>query len=197
MMIEIRKAGFVNKGAELMLYALMSKLQERYPEAKFCMAPNLKSQPYDKRIELGFYQKIHLWRKGINFGFIGDLLPYFLKKQYGLVSDKDIDVVIDAAGFSYTEQWGKYSCLELASSIKRWKKNKTKVILLPQAFGPYESFFNKYGMKQIVKHADLIFAREKTSYKHLIKIVGENNTIKIAPDFTNLLGGIVPNDLPP
>ena len=61
-LIEIRKAGFVNKGAELMLYAVLEKMKQEFPDAEFAMAPSrsTESAPYLKRAELGLFQKAHL-----------------------------------------------------------------------------------------------------------------------------------------
>jgi len=195
-LIEIRKVGFVNKGAELMLFAVLEKMKQEFPDAEFTMAPSVStaSAPYLKRAELHFYQKAHLWRKGFQFGVLANLIPEKIRDMYGIVLDKEVDIVIDAAGFSYSDQWGKYSCLELADSCKHWKKNGTKVILLPQAFGPYKSKWNQKAIKTALEHADLVFAREKMSYDYLVDVVGERQNLKVAPDFTNLIEGIVPEN---
>jgi colanic acid/amylovoran biosynthesis protein len=102
--------------------------------------------------------------------------------------------VLDASGFSYSDQWGFGNSKELAKSCKRWKKNGTKIVLLPQAFGPFTSLKSKDAMKSVADCADLIFARERISYDHLVNVVGERSTIKISPDFTNLLSGSVPEN---
>ena len=135
MIIEIRKAGFVNKGAELMLHAALQKLRTRYPDATFVMAPTPKKaeQPFRKLVQLGFYPKAWLWRYGIQWGTLANFAPRPLPEMYGVVLDKEVDVVIDAAGFAYSDQWGEDPCAELAQSTRRWKKNGTRVILLPQA----------------------------------------------------------------
>jgi colanic acid/amylovoran biosynthesis protein len=195
MIIEIRKAGFVNKGAELMLHAVMQKVQERYPEATLVMAPshNAGSQPFHKLTQLGFYPKAWLWRYGIQWGDFAGYLPKKLREMYGLVLDKDVDVVLDTAGFSYSDQWGVGSSKDLARSSKRWKNRGTKVILLPQALGPYNKNEIKSWVKQWAENVDLIFARESDSYKHLTDLVGEQSKIRLFPDFTNLVKGTLPD----
>lgn len=192
MMIEIRQAGFLNKGAELMLYSILQELKKNYPDAKFVMAPNVVSLPYEKVTSLGFYLKAELWKYRIQWLKPVSLLPKKLRKMYGIVIDKEIDVVIDTAGFAYSDQWGSRSSYELASSCKSWKKNGTKVILLPQAFGPFTSKSIKKYIHTIANNADLIFAREQISYQNLIDIVGERDNVKLSPDFTNLIKGVVP-----
>ena len=194
MLIEIRKAGFINKGAELMLYATLKKMKEAYPKANFVMAPSADngSAPYFKRAELGFLQKAWFSCLGLQFGDLAAFAPKKLREAYGVILDKDINIVIDAAGFSYSDQWGVKSTSELAKSCKRWKKQERKVILLPQAFGPFNSPKIQDYIKIAVDNLDLAFARDPVSYQHLTQVVGERSTIRIAPDFTNILEGIVP-----
>jgi hypothetical protein len=141
MIIEIRNAGFVNKGAELMLRAIMARIKSAYPDAILTMAPSYAggSQPFRKLVDHGFYPKASLFRYGLQFGDFAKLAPAKLREMYGLVLDRDVDVVIDAAGFSYSDQWGDRNSLELAHSAQRWRKNGTKVILMPQASGLFQA----------------------------------------------------------
>lgn len=197
MLIEIRKVGFVNKGAELMLYAVLKELRERYPSAGFAMQPNYGKAPFWKRAELGLYQKAPGWHRSPLLNLSGLLDREKLRALYGIVFDKQIDVVIDAAGFSYSDQWGSASSRELASSCKKWKKRGTKVLLLPQAFGPFKSTEIRNSIKEVVENANLIFARDSVSYNYLTEVVGERSNVKMAPDFTNLISGIMPADFDP
>jgi len=187
MLIEIRGVGFVNKGAELMLYAILEQLSHRYPHAKFCMTPS-KSQPfYQKRARLGLYQKVSYIKAGFDFG--DKLISLISKKRrsmYGLVRDKEVSVVLDAAGFAHGDQWGVRNTQKLLQLSKRWKKNGTIVVLLPQAFGPFENEEVASLMQKLVKNCDLIFSREKLSHQYLSKLSPNANIIQ-RPDFTNLV----------
>ncbi|MCQ2030439.1 polysaccharide pyruvyl transferase family protein [Stutzerimonas zhaodongensis] len=196
MIIEIRKAGFVNKGAELMLHAALQKLKTRYPDATFVMAPTTEKSdhPFRKLVQLGFYPKASLWRYGIQWGNLANFAPRPLREMYGVVLDKEVDVVIDAAGFAYSDQWGDEPSVELAQSAKTWKKNGTRVILLPQALGPFTTDKIQAAMKTVVENVDLVFPRERVSYEHLTALTGEQAKIKQAPDFTNLISGVIPAD---
>lgn len=194
MIFEFRNVQFVNKGAELMLLAMLEQINSFFPSAKIAMAPREIERPYEKRAKLGFLQKAWYWRYGVQWGRIAQFFPKKLLNMYGVVRDKDIDVVLDASGFLYTNQWGKRSCVEMADACRHWKKNGTKIVLLPQAFGPFLSHQNKEAIKVIADKADLIFTRERLSYNYLTGIVGERPNIKISPDFTNLIKGIVPSN---
>ena len=191
MIIEIRKAGFVNKGAELMLHAIVQKLTSQFSDAQLVMSPSLNSgsSPYIKRAKLGFYQKAFNNKVGYVLGGIVNTFAHDILEKYGVILDKDVDIILDAAGFAYSDQWGTKNCRKMAELSSVWKKNGKKIILLPQAFGPFKKAENIKNIKRIVANCDLIFAREKMSYEHLIGVVGEQDKIKISPDFTNLIQG--------
>jgi colanic acid/amylovoran biosynthesis protein len=194
MYIEIRKAEFVNKGAELMLRAAVEQVRGRYPDARLVMAPGHEKSaaPYSKRASLGFYQKAWLWRSGVQLGDLAALAPRRLRQAYGIVLDREVDAVLDAAGFLYSDQQGAKYNDELVRASRRWKRHGTKVILLPQAFGPYRSAQSKEAVRRFVANADLIYAREADSYAHLVEAAGATDKIRICPDFTNLATGFVP-----
>jgi colanic acid/amylovoran biosynthesis protein len=192
MMIEIRKAGFVNKGAHLMLLSALAQLRARLPGEDLVMAPDLRTAPYRKRAGLGLYQKVWFQRYRVQWGFLGGLIPRPVREYFGLVLDREIDAVLDASGFSYSDQVGLSSVLATARACERWKKRGTKVILLPQAFGPFEDSAVRTSMKRILDNSDLVFARDDISYKHLADIAGTADHLRKAPDFTCLLEGQAP-----
>ncbi|VAW64519.1 hypothetical protein MNBD_GAMMA11-270, partial [hydrothermal vent metagenome] len=191
MFIEIRKTGFLNKGAELMLYATLDKIKKKYPCAKYVMETN-RTAPYEKRALLGLYQKISMFRMGVQLGRLVYFVPEVIRKRLGIVLDKEISVVLDAAGFSYSDQQGERAALELSDTCQRMKKKGAKIILLPQAFGPFKQPKIRKAIKIMVENTELVFAREKISYDYLIDVVGECDNVKIAPDFTNLIEGVLP-----
>ena len=195
MIIEVRKAGFRNKGAELMLLAIVARLRAAYPEATLTMVPSAPngSQPFAKLTALGFYPKASLNRRGIEFGDAAGLIPGRLRRRYGLVLDREVDVVIDTAGFAYSDQWGIESSLELSRATRRWRRRGSKVILMPQAFGPYSDDAIRKAILCAVDNADLVMPRDSTSYRYLTEVTGQRDYIRQYPDFTNLIEGIVPD----
>ena len=195
MIIEVRKAGFRNKGAELMLLAIVARLRAACPDAALTMTPSAPhgSEPFAELTALGFYPKASLNRCGIEWGAAAALIPRRLRRRYGLVLDREVDVVIDAAGFAYSDQWGAESSRELAQATRRWRRRGTKVILMPQAFGPYSDRTIRTAILQAVDNADLVMPRDSTSYRYLTEVTGEREYIRQYPDFTNLIEGVVPD----
>jgi len=186
MNIEIIGTQFINKGAELMLLAIIDQLKKRNKDIDFCMEPHPYFSPYKNYAPLGIYSKLPYNKRGINFGSIYTLIPFNIKKTFGHIKDSEINIYLDASGFQYSDQWGENSARKLATSIKKWKKQGSKVILLPQAFGSFKSEKLQKHMNIIIEYADIIFAREETSYNYL-KSINDNNNILMAPDFTNLI----------
>jgi len=195
MIIEVRKAGFNNKGAELMLLAIVARLRAAYPEATLTMVPSAPngSEPFAKLTALGFYPKASLNRRGIEFGDAAGLIPARLRRRYGLVLDREVDVVLDAAGFAYSDQWGIESALELSRATRRWRRHGAKVLFMPQAFGPYANPAIRTAILCAVDNADLVMPRDSTSYRYLTEVTGQREYIRQYPDFTNLIEGIVPD----
>jgi colanic acid/amylovoran biosynthesis protein len=179
-----------------MLLAIVKRLRAMYPDAALTMVPSAPngSEPFTALTELGFYPKASLLRGGIEWGAAAGLIPAKLRRRYGLVLEREVDVVVDAAGFAYSDQWGVQPALELARATRRWRRRGTKVILMPQAFGPFENRDIRSAMRSAVENADLVMPRDATSYRHLTEVTGERDYIRQYPDFTNLLEGVVPND---
>jgi len=194
MLIEIKGTQFVNKGAELMLLAVLQKVRDTLPEASFVVVPSLKKDDYVNRAKLGLYQKLWLRRYGLEWGRLGSIIPKKHRQRYGMVVDREVDVVLDASGFLYSDQIGKRSANAMASCVKTWKKRGVKVVLLSQAMGPFTSHEIRKAFAFVVENADLVFPRDDASYKHVVDLVGERENIHQAPDFTNLVSGIMPED---
>jgi colanic acid/amylovoran biosynthesis protein len=196
MIIEIRKVGFRNKGAELMLLAIVKRLHAVYPDATLTMAPSAPGgeQPFARMTALGLCPKASLTRGGVEWGNLATLIPARLRRRYGLVLDREVDVVIDAAGFAYSDQWGDAPVRELARATRRWRRRGTKVIFMPQAFGPFTNATIQKDIVSAVDNADLVMPRDSTSYRYLTEASGQRETIQQYPDFTNLIAGVVPDD---
>jgi polysaccharide pyruvyl transferase WcaK-like protein len=192
-LFEVKGAGVLNKGAELMLRAVLARVGAAFPDASFVVVPPARDD-YPRRARLGLYQKVWFRKCGVQWGRFGWIVPQKLRQYYGLVLDDEIDVVLDASGFTYSDQCGSQSSLAMASDVKRWKKRGTKIILLPQAMGPFTSSRIRKAFACIVDHADLVFPRDEVSRGHVIDLVGERDNICQAPDFTNLLAGTVPEE---
>lgn len=184
--IEIRKAGFTNKGAEMMLIAAIQQIEARMTKAKLVVTPNY-AYPFEQRARLGLWHRAELIKKNIDFGRLLEIVPVKLRDRYGFVTMNEIEIFLDAAGFAYSDQWGLSPTADLAKRAEAAKAKGQKYILLPQAFGPFENEDMKPLLMRAVEAADLIYARDQQSYDHLIGAVGLQDNIRMCPDFTSLL----------
>lgn len=184
MIIELRGVEFVNKGAELMLQAIMQQVRKRFPNAIIAMESTKRAKA-EKLAE----HKIFTIK-----GKRAAALPRFIRRRLRFVLKKEITVIMDGSGFAFGDQWGpEYANKRLGHTIVAWRQQGKKVILLPQAFGPFSDPDLKKVMSKIISNADLVFAREERSYQHL-KSISDSDCIKKSPDFTNLIKGKVPSD---
>ena len=201
LIIELRGVEFINKGAELMLRAIVAKIEENFPNAIFVMenriglsprALLLKNNIYSKTtFKVKRYNKLHLF---LDTSFITNYLSPTKRRSMKYVSEDEINVVIDGSGFAFGDQWGaQYAADVLSSHIEKWKSSNKTIILLPQAFGPFEKKDLRREMDKVVKNADLIFARDPISYDYIQSIDRGNSKIKQSPDFTSLLKGTLPD----
>lgn len=189
MLIEIKGVQFVNKGAELMLMAALQEIRHQYPDADCVLSPTNSHSPYKSIAKLGCYQKLYIYRLGINWLNAARIIPSKIRRRYGLILENEIDVVLDASGLAYSDKWGISMTAETANRVEKWHNSGKKVIFLPQAFGPFSSEEIRKSIKKIINNADLIFARDSESFNYLQDIQA-SSTIKLAPDFTNLVNGI-------
>jgi len=194
--IEIKGTGFANKGAELMLHSILQKTKEAIADASFVMTPSTNDD-YVERARLGIFQKLWYQRYSIQLMWFGQFIPRPLRRRYGLILDKELDVVLDATGFGYSDQHGpsgSRNTATMASLVKKWKKHNVKVFLLPQAMGPFTSPKTRKAITYIVENADLVFLRDDISYKHVTDLVGNQGHIRRAPDYTSLVAGVLPKE---
>lgn len=189
-----------NKGGELMLYAILQQIEKRDPNAEVYVSMsaveqgldyvhtrvNLKNKPYKKEVELA--NKLHipgiLYRLRIPTGhYFSDARPV-----------KEVDYLIDGSGFWFTDQWN----LEDAevqmwdAMLRNYRKQGTRIVFLPQAFGPIELPNTKFVINSIGSNSDLIMAREKISYDYMVKAGVDKNKLRVYPDFTSLVEGHAP-----
>jgi colanic acid/amylovoran biosynthesis protein len=198
MKIQIDGTNTVNKGAELMLYAILQEIEKKYPDAKVLYNRigenssyirtilNFKTRPFAENIIPLLYKfKVVsvLRRLHIPCSFLGTKYPI-----------KGIDVVLDAGGFQFGDQWkfDEYGLRAWGNYYSKLKKYGVKIILLPQAFGPFNTKNARESALIVSKYADIIFAREQVSYDYLIKAGVDKSKVKLYPDFTALVEGVVP-----
>ncbi len=186
-----------NKGAELMLYAILREIERNYPQAIVYLpksrikqginyvttGANLKYWPF-----YDWSSKLHLFKIFRSFKLSFDYLPY-------MASVRNADVFFDASGFSISDQFNISDSMTwfFNEQLSVLKKRGCKIVYLPQAFGPIEKPNTKNVLNAVGNNATLIMPREKVSFKYLEEFgLGQSEKVMMYPDFTSLVDGVVP-----
>ncbi|WMN61218.1 polysaccharide pyruvyl transferase family protein [Pseudoalteromonas xiamenensis] len=186
--IEIKGVQFSNKGAELMLLSILAQLEKELGEYNLVLSPG-PNLPYKMRAKLGAFQKLSFRRGPLDLTGIFGKLPHFIKrllKRYGIVTEADVDVILNASGFSYGDQWPLNDLKNAAKEAVRFKKAGKPYILLPQALGPFTKVDHAKAAHLMINSSTKVYARDRISFQ-ACKVLNENGCLELSPDFTALI----------
>lgn len=188
----------INKGAELMLYAILQEIERKHPDAIVylpCLAAKqgldyfhtslkLRAKPYTNIIN--FFNNYYIMR------VIQKLrLPRLFLTDSHVIPN--VDYFIDASGFHFSDQFN-YDNFQVAyweKILTGYSKQGTKIIFLPQAFGPIELASTQKIVQLLDRYADVIMPREKVSFDYLMKAKMNKGKVFLFPDFTSLVEGCI------
>lgn len=186
MNVELIGGGFTNKGGQLMTIAARDMVRSWDPAHRLYMPMNAGS-PRD-RAQAGCGTVLHL--DSNRMPPVARVLRTSSRVVPGsrrAVAEDDIDVVLDISGFAYSDSWGPRTALRRAKSYPQWRDRGAKIVLMPQAFGPFSTDEIRGAVRSIVESSVLAFARDPVSLEYLDRVGGILDTVRSAPDFTNLL----------
>lgn len=181
MLIDVVGIGFHGKGAMLMLESIIQEVNNGIQSAEFA---TLAYKDYQLRARKGLYQRCLFEYRGFPINFFTTIIPHKIRSFYGIKVANDIDVILDASGFTYTDKW-PLSVIKTTNKYYSYlRKRGKKIVLLPQAFGPFNDHRYKNEMKKLIQYADLVYARDIVSYNYIKAFVDNSQKLKISPDFT-------------
>jgi polysaccharide pyruvyl transferase WcaK-like protein len=178
--IEIVGCSTRNKGAELLLIAIKDHFVN---EKEIDWAVSDFFGPWPERAKYGLRGRIN-GRRGYRQRFCSAAMGKKARLANGLVSDGDVDIILDASGFAYGDQHGIRPLRKNADYYSSMKRRGKRIILLPQAFGPFEKPGMKEQASRLIDAADLIYARDKHSFGYLTNVAPSCPNIRRAPDIT-------------
>lgn len=188
-----------NKGAELMLYSILQEIERKFPDATVYIPEANVFQGFDfVKTPLKFHPvpQSAIERTARKFHVPGILrrlkLPYEGWTDFKVMDD--IDYFIDGSGFAFSDQWNindvRYNLWK--HRLEGYRKKGTKIVFLPQAFGPAENPWTKKILHLVTENADMTFPRERVSYDYLVKAGCNKSKINLKTDFTSLTKGVLP-----
>lgn len=197
--VEIKGVQFRNKGAYLMLLACLEGLKSLKQPVELVLSPG-PNLPYVERARLGAWQKLSFRRGGLDLTPLIGKLPGAVQRlfnRYGMVNEQQVDVVLEASGFAYGDQWPLRFLQNTAKEVVRFASAGKPFVFMPQAFGPFSSEDSKAAMRDIIRHARLIFVRDPVSLQHLQSCVANlPDSVVLTPDFTISLTARTNDELP-
>lgn len=183
-----------NKGAELMLYAILQEVERKWPDAEVYISrsrvlPGLDSVKTKVQMHCLPYEGV-IAKSHINSILYRLNLPTIEGMNF-----VQGDYFLDGSGFLFSDQcklWGippKW----WENVLKHHYKKGAKIVFLPQAFGPLEMEMTKKAIRVLDKYATVIMAREQVSYDYLKKSgLVDMKKVRIFTDFTSLVDGVFP-----
>lgn len=186
LVIEIQGIGFPNKGAELMLCAVAERLYERFGEqVRLVCTPHRGSDESAWVMGLAGVRPLCDFRvKGWEIGWFFDRLPHRALRGLGLYAPRDIDLVLDASGLCFSDDFGTTrAVLGGARRLLRRARRGKPFVMLPQGFGPFASETTRAAMREVLGAAKQVYARDEISLGHL-RALGEFPHLRQVPDMT-------------
>lgn len=113
---------------------------------------------------------------------------------HSLMDGRRMAGLLDCSGFAYGDVWSLPRVERRIQAYGRVKRHGGKLIMLPQAFGPFTKPDVRDRVGTLLGMCDLIFARDRVSLDHLQTLPGLEGKLEIAPDVTHLLTGREPDD---
>lgn len=184
MTIEVTGVNTWNKGAELMLVAIRERFLAQRPDTRLVVDPWFGS--YAERASHGLWLRPVVRKPGRSKLALG-LMPASFRRAAGLVTYDEIQAVLDASGFAFGDQHPPSRTIDFARDVEAAKAAGKSVILLPQALGPFEQEPVRDAFARIARAADRVYARDPVSLAHARKAAGDLPSLRLAPDFTNLV----------
>lgn len=178
MIVDIRGTNTRNKGAQLMLQAICSRLGGQFD---LSLPPAFTD--YATRSRLGLRQTLYEPALPRLSSLLGNAVPARIRTDYGLTADREIGGVLDASGFHYTDQFDVALPRREALVGRAWARRGVPKILMPQAFGPFENPETRRWSREALEQASLLFVRDRVSEDYVRQLRISTTTVR-SPDFT-------------
>lgn len=194
--ILIDNPGFTNRGDQLMIQAILEQIRLYRPQAQILVRRSAFEQNPSYCIQNKIYP-LEVSNRGIKRSKLYTQLVNFLLRDEWINTPREVDLILDCAGYHLAD-WridnDDYVYL-LSEFYKQFTKKGRRIILLPQALGPFTNQYSISATKMVHEYAEAIYAREIVSYDNIKALFPDSSKIKIAPDFTCLVSGTDRNSI--
>jgi colanic acid/amylovoran biosynthesis protein len=186
--IDVRGFNPQNLGSCLMLLAAQARLARAFPGCR--LSVGLSNG--DLGLSLRHRARFDTWGRWperwrhLPVAWAGAWIPPLAQRALHVTTDRDFKAVIDISGFAYGDFWGAEKLQRrLGRELPQWRRRGQKLLLLPQAFGPFEKPELAAGMREVLEAADLVCPRDRVSASYLARLRGSAQKLDQFPDFTH------------
>jgi colanic acid/amylovoran biosynthesis protein len=191
MIVEISGAGFHNMGAELMLAAAVTEMSRWVEVDDVVVDAGIGSHAQRRAVGCRVVVRPFAGRSRYLAGIASQALrvvPASTLRRLGAHKPTSMDALVDASGFAFGDQWGARPSSLKAEAFRFFATSGKPIVLLPQAFGPFQDSEVARAATGALELTSLIFARDQASLEHLHTLQLRAPRVELAPDFTDLLG---------
>jgi colanic acid/amylovoran biosynthesis protein len=192
MIVWVKGVQVINKGAELMLLAVLAELHARRPDIRVA----LRASRWLPRDEIARFQALELLPlrfRALDLTSLAGRLPSPLRRglgRSGFVTEPDCAAILDASGYAYGGGWNAWGMRYATAELQRLGRSGRRYVFLPQSFGPFAPGDATRRFAAALPHAALICARDPGSRANLEALMdGKAAPIAAYPDFTLRLAG--------
>lgn len=178
--IEIHGTGVHNHGAELMAMAVAERIRSTFPHVRIVVEPRFG--PFESRARHAFLSTTE-FGPGWAGNALGRWTPARIRRQAGIVRPEEVDIVLDASGFNFSDQWGHERARRLVRKMSGAARRHQPLVLLPQAFGPFEEPRVASWSRRLLARATLVYARDARSLGYVEELYPRSGA-RLSPDFT-------------
>jgi polysaccharide pyruvyl transferase WcaK-like protein len=190
--VEIHGTGTHNRGAVLLAIAIALLLRARSGRLRLVVPRRFWSSAARARHGFLTTRDGYLGRRGRP---LARFVPAMVWRAAGVVHPREVDVVLDASGFAFSDAFGADPATQLLDKMNEPHRHRQLLILLPQAMGPFEEPDVADACRRLLTRAELVFTRDPESLA-AANSLGAARHLKLCPDFTQLVRGIPPAALP-
>jgi len=191
--ILVRGGGFVNKGAEAMVYTVRQELGARIPRSRFFL--ELPSQVASSHTPNQFHplpQPVGgRVRKGIRLVRASLACPELLRSAVrnswtalqAIAQVDGVDAIVDVSGYSYADPWGVWPSRHTWGYLSYAARKGKPYVFLPQAWGPFSHREIGRLVRRFCRRSPLVYARDRRSLGYLNELGPQvANKVYLAPD---------------
>jgi len=163
--IYLAGCSFINKGPEAMVLTAAGALRNHFPKTGMCVRTPLEY------CDIARDNGLLPVRSDYPHSVVGRL-----RSKMQMVRLFRRAILVDIGGYQFGDPWGEEHAWRKLRSVKYFKKSGSPVFFMPQTWGPFSCASLGEAVREIVRNADLVFARDKGSFAELQKLVGPNHS---------------------